>query len=87
MADFTRLRNGDDFVESKTATRLWNACKEAGRPWPTLDEDDVIDFMIMEAVAIKSRQQSKEVEQAKERKDWRNDSSGLDDLRRAASTT
>lgn len=30
-------------------------CKEAGRPWPIVcKEDDVIDFMVMEAVAIKA---------------------------------
>lgn len=34
---------------------MWRVYKEAGRPWPIVcAEDDVIDYMVMEAVAIKA---------------------------------
>ena len=41
-------------MASESSTRLWRACKAAGRPWPVLcPEDDVVDFMVMEAVYLK----------------------------------
>jgi PHD/YefM family antitoxin component YafN of YafNO toxin-antitoxin module len=37
---------------------MWRVCKEAGRPWPVLcPEDDVIDYMVMEAVYLKVQKQ------------------------------
>ncbi len=65
-------------------TRLWRVHKAAGRSWPVLDDDDVIDFMIMEAVALKSAKEDNEQEQQAERKNWRKDSGGLDKLREIA---
>jgi hypothetical protein len=32
---------------------MWRVHKAAGREWPTLCEDDVIDYMVMEAVFMK----------------------------------
>lgn len=69
------------FVASKSASRLWHVCKEAGRSWPQLDDDDVIDFMIMEAVALSVAKETKEVKKQEERTSWRNDKEGLDRLR------
>lgn len=69
---------------SKTATRLWQVYKEAGRPWPQLDDDDVIDFMIMESVAVAAARGKQEEEKAVERKNWRKDKAGLDHLRNVA---
>jgi hypothetical protein len=49
-----------------------------------MDDDDVIDFMIMEAVAVAASQQEREAEQSSERKEWRRDREGLDKLKSAA---
>lgn len=77
-------------MDSKTATRMWRIYKESNRPWPVICEDDVVDFMIMEAVAVRSKieQDEAEKEQArmKEVKDWKKDKSGLDNLREVANT-
>ena len=72
------------FVASKTATRLWQVHKESGRPWPVLDEDDVIDFMVMEAIAVKARKEEETAQKQAERKKWQRDKEGLDKLREAA---
>jgi len=32
---------------------MWRVCREAGRPWPILDDDPVVDYMVMEAVALR----------------------------------
>lgn len=71
---------------SKTAIRAWHAFKEAGRPWPQLDEDDVIDFMIMEAVAVAASKQTQEQEKSSERKSWKQDREGLDRLRNVSAS-
>jgi hypothetical protein len=40
---------------------MWRVCRSAGRPWPVVcPEDDVIDYMIMEAVALKARKQDEQ---------------------------
>lgn len=72
------------FVASKTATRIWRVCKEAGRSWPVLDDDDVIDFMIMEAIAVKARKEEEDAEKAAKRRQWRDSKEGRDKLREAA---
>jgi hypothetical protein len=51
---------------------MWRVCKEAGRPWPVICADDpVIDYMIMEAVALKVRKQDREAEKTREREDFK----------------
>ncbi len=67
-----------------TATRLWRVCKEAGRPFPQLDDDDVIDFMVMEAVALKVDKEDAKAQKKAEVKDWKKDKAGLDELREIA---
>lgn len=70
---------------STTADRLWRVCKEAGRPWPVIDEtDDVIDFMIMEAVTIKINREEKKKAKEREHKEFKRDKEGLAKLREAA---
>lgn len=33
---------------------MWRVCKEGGRSWPVIcAEDPVIDYMVMEAVALR----------------------------------
>lgn len=41
---------------------MWRTCKAAGRPWPRISDDDVIDYMIMEAVAIKIGKQEEQAQ-------------------------
>lgn len=54
--------------------RLWRVCKQAGRPWPTLDDDDVIDYLVMEAVAVKASEIEREAEKEQEVDKWRQES-------------
>lgn len=75
---------GVSFVGSTAATRMWRVFKAAGRPWPRLDEDDVIDYMIMEAVCLKVNKDDENQEKEQEKKEWMKDKSGLDNLREVA---
>jgi len=56
--------------------------RAAGRPWPKLSDDPVIDYMIMEAVLIKVQQEDiklrKEAERDAAKKQWQ---SNVDDLK------
>jgi hypothetical protein len=52
---------------------MWRVHREAGRPWPTLSEDSVIDYMVMEAVAIKVRKEDDEAEKKRKRDEWKKD--------------
>lgn len=56
-------------MASESSTRLWRVHKEAGRPWPVICEDDpVIDYMVMEAVYIKARNEDEQARKDAERK-------------------
>lgn len=60
--------------------------KAAGRPWPVIcEDDDVIDYMLMEAVAIKAakadEKAAEEAEKAAERKKFKKDTNALDQYR------
>lgn len=68
-------------MDGTTAERLWRVTNAAGRPWPVLDDDDVVDFMIMEAVALKINKQDKQAEDRATKKAWMKDKEGLDKLR------
>ncbi len=47
---------------------MWRVCKSAGRPWPVLAPgDDVLDYMIMEAVALKVNKQDTDAQEEAER--------------------
>jgi hypothetical protein len=58
-------------VASTASTRLWRTCKEAGRPFPKVSEDDVIDFMVMEAVAVKVNKEDQEAQKKREKEEWK----------------
>jgi hypothetical protein len=47
-------------VASSTSTRLWRIHKAAGRPFPQLVEDDVLDYLITEAVYLRVSHQDEE---------------------------
>jgi hypothetical protein len=64
-------------VESDSAQRIWRVCKEAGREVPKFSEDDVIDYMVLEAVALKVWKQQEEASKKKEKSDWKNDKEAL----------
>lgn len=50
---------------------MWRVYKEAGRPWPTISEDPVLDYMVMEAVALKVRKEDREAEKERRREDFK----------------
>lgn len=50
-------------MASTTSTRLWRTCKAANRPFPTLSQDDVTDYLITEAVALKVARLDREAEE------------------------
>lgn len=48
---------------------MWRTHKEAGRPWPTIvPDDDFLDYMVMEAVAIRVAQENERERKEQERK-------------------
>lgn len=60
---------------STTSTRIWRTCKAANRPFPQLVEDDVLDYLITEAVALKvaredrdAHEEARAAEEMKQRK-------------------
>lgn len=50
---------------------MWRVCKEAGRSWPVICADPVLDYMVMEAVMLKVRKQDEEAHKVEERKAWK----------------
>lgn len=56
------------FVTGNLCERLWAACTEAGRPVPQLSHDDVVDFMVVEAMTAKIREAKVENQERAERK-------------------
>ena len=61
-------------MASENSIRLWRVHKEAGRPWPVVcPDDDVIDYMVMEAVAIRVQKADEKAAKAAERNRWKDD--------------
>lgn len=60
---------------------MWLAHEAANRPWPVLDEDPVIDFKIMEAVAVRVQRTKQKAREEAEKRQWRKDTSDLEDFR------
>jgi hypothetical protein len=54
---------------------MWRTLSEANRPWPVLCDDDVIDYMVMEAVAMKVADENKNQAKESEKSAWRKDRS------------
>lgn len=60
--------------------RLWVVSNETGRPFPQLTEDDVLQFMVMEAVTVKvneMRKEEQEQQKSKERRSSHRELRGL----------
>lgn len=66
---------------SSTSTRLWLTCREAGHPIPEFTDDDVLNFLVTEAIRVKvgeeMRQQREKLQDAEERKQFRKSHKGL----------
>lgn len=63
---------------------MWRVCKQAGRPWPTLSSDDVVDYAIMESIALKVAKEDVNAQKTAEREDWKKDTEGLARLKQHA---
>lgn len=60
---------------------MWRTYRAANRPWPKLSDDPVIDYMVMEAVFIKSLEEDRAAEKEQRKKAWAKDKSKLDKFR------
>lgn len=57
-------------MASPLATRIWAINKEAGRPFPRVSSDDVIDYMVIEALALSAMQDRKKGEDDRVKREW-----------------
>jgi hypothetical protein len=60
---------------------MWRTHKAANRPWPVISQDDVIDYMVMEAVALKVRTEDEKAEKQRQREEFKKDKSRLNKFR------
>lgn len=49
---------------------MWRVYRSSKRPWPAFSEDDVIDYMVMEAVSAKAAKAEADEIEAQKRKRW-----------------
>lgn len=72
-------------MASDLATRMWRIHSSAKRPWPVIVDDDVLDYMVMEAVGVKAMLEDekarKDLEDKKKREEWKDEKSNLEALR------
>lgn len=66
-------------MASTVATRLAQVCREAGRPIPTLSEDDYIDYCVTEAIVLKANKEDQMRQQEDELRRFRQGSLGSGD--------
>lgn len=68
-------------MASSTSTRLWLTRREAGQPIPDFCDDDVLNFLVTEAIRVKvgeeMRQQREKMQDHEERKNFRSSHKGL----------
>lgn len=69
-------------MESSAATRVWRVCKAAGRSFPRVSDDDVIDFLVTEAVYVKASREDQEAAKQQGVENWKQ---GHNDLRQKLS--
>lgn len=50
---------------------MWRVSSAANRPFPQVSDDDVLDFMVTEAVAVKVTAIDRKAEEERRRKEWR----------------
>lgn len=51
--------------------RLWATAQETKRPIPTLSDDEVVDWLIGEAISVKVGETRKEKQEEDKRTQWR----------------
>lgn len=51
--------------------RLWQTYREAGRPIPTFSDDDVLDYMVVEALMVKMADEKRKEQDKQKRDQWR----------------
>jgi hypothetical protein len=50
---------------------MWRVYRAAGREWPVLSPDEVIDFKIAEAVYLKVQKEEADAQNKQMREDWK----------------
>lgn len=51
--------------------RIFRVYKESGRPFPQVSDDEVVDFMVMEALTYKAVEEDAEAQKKAERDQWK----------------
>lgn len=64
-------------MASSISTRLWSVFRDAGRPFPRLTDDDVLDFVIVEAIRAKVGEEMRKADNEKQGEDFRGSHKGL----------
>lgn len=64
-------------MASTASTRFWRVHKAANRPIPRLSDDDVIDFMVLEAIALKVAKEEDDARKKAEKENWKKDRGAL----------
>jgi hypothetical protein len=63
------------------STRLWLTSREAGHPIPRFSDDDVLNFLVTEAIRVKvgeeMKRQRKQLENQQERESFRKSHKGM----------
>lgn len=57
--------------------RMWRAHRSAKRPWPVMDDDDVIDYYIMEALAARDADEEQKERDKEALRQWKADKKEL----------
>lgn len=50
---------------------MWRVHKAAGRPFPRVSNDDVVDYLVMEAVCQRINKEDEEARKEAERDAWK----------------
>lgn len=58
-------------MATKASTRFWRTHKAAGRPIPRFCDDDVTDYMVMEAIMLKVQKEDADARKQQERDQWK----------------
>lgn len=64
-------------MDSTISMRIWRASKSANRPFPSLDDDEVVDYLILEALATKAATEEKDAQKKAKIEAWKKDKSQL----------
>lgn len=69
------------FVASDLSMRMWRVHKASGRPFPALDSDEVIDYLIIEALSARSAKEEAAAAKNTEVEDWKKNTEELEQYR------